>query len=86
MVFDRSETLRSNNLLGNTMLVRMQAIFEPLRFYDSLSQTGNAKNDVKSVSSTSLFTTEMYSIRFEQGNKTKCLETRSIITVWSGNI
>lgn len=60
MVFDRSETLRSNNLLGNTMQVRMQATFEPLRFYDSLSQTGNAKNDVKSVSSTSLFPTEMY--------------------------
>ena len=39
MVFDRSETLKSNNLLGNTMQVRMQAIFEPLRFYDSLSQT-----------------------------------------------
>lgn len=39
MVFNRSETLRSNNLLGNTTQERMQAKFEPRRFYDSLSQT-----------------------------------------------
>lgn len=83
MVFNRSETLRSNNLLGNTTQERMRAKFEPRRFYDSLSQARQAKNDVKPVSTTWLFSTDIkcISIRFEQENKTKCLEIQFIITV-----